>query len=65
MATQREMHLLDIRIVERNLEKGLLSRKDYAKYLKDLPDVGDKAEPVSERQPLEPRGESAAASDDE
>lgn len=57
MATQREMHLLDKRIAERNIESGLLNRKKYTKYLKDLPDVSDKAEPIAEHQPLEPRSE--------
>ena len=54
MATQREMHLLDVRIVERNIDKGLLPRKKYTKYIKDLPDVTDKSEPIAEHQPLEP-----------
>jgi len=54
MATQREMHLLDIRIVERNIAKGLVTRKAYNKYIKDLPDTTDKSEPISEPQPLEP-----------
>ena len=54
MATQREMHLLDVRIVERNIDKGLLPRKKYTKHIKDLPDVTDKSEPIAEHQPLEP-----------
>ena len=54
MATQREMHLLDIRIVERNIEKGLITRKAYNKHIKDLADVTDKSEAISEPQPLEP-----------
>lgn len=58
MATQRDMHLLDVRIVDRNMENGLLNRTKYAKYIKDLPDVSDKAEPISEHQPLEPRSET-------
>jgi hypothetical protein len=57
MATQREMHLLDIRIAERNIAKGLLTRKEWDKHIKDLPDATDKSEPVSERQPLEPAEE--------
>ncbi len=61
MATQRDMHLLDKRIADRNIESGLLNSKKYAKYLKDLPDVSDKAEPIAEHQPLEPRSEEAEA----
>lgn len=57
MATQRDMNLLDVRIVDRNIQKGLIKRKEYDKYLKGLSDVSDKAEPVSEHQPLEPRSE--------
>jgi len=54
MATQREMHLLDVRVADRNMKSGLLDRNNYTKYIKDLPDVSDKAEPISEHQPLEP-----------
>lgn len=56
MATQREMEQFDVRIVERNIRRGRLARKDYDKYLKDLPDVTDKAQEITEHQPLEPRG---------
>ena len=34
--------LLDRRTVERNIKKGLLTRKDYEKHLKSLDDVADK-----------------------
>ena len=34
--------LYDKRTVERNIKKGLLSRKDYDKHLKMLDDVADK-----------------------
>ncbi|MFH2009089.1 MAG: hypothetical protein ABI333_21040 [bacterium] len=49
------MNLLDVRIAERNIKKGLLSRKAFNKHIKELEDVTDKSEPVSERQPLEPK----------
>lgn len=39
-------HLVDKRIVKRNIEKGLLSRKDHQKYLKDLPDASDNMDVV-------------------
>lgn len=38
--------LVDKRIVERNLRKGLLKEADYAKYIAALPDVADKGEMV-------------------
>lgn len=34
--------LYDKRTVDRSIKKGLLSRKDYEKYLKALDDVADK-----------------------
>jgi hypothetical protein len=34
--------LFDKRTVDRNIKKGLISRKDYEKHLKTLEDVGDK-----------------------
>ena len=33
----------DVRILERKLRRGLISRKDHDKYLKSLPDLTDKA----------------------
>jgi hypothetical protein len=57
MATQREMNLFDNRIVHRNLRRGLISQAEYDRYLKELPDVTDKAEAISEPQPLEPQDE--------
>jgi hypothetical protein len=34
--------LYDRRTVERNIKKGLLTRKDYEKHLKSLDDVAEK-----------------------
>ncbi len=61
MATQRDMHLLDNRIAERNIRKGLLTQKDFDKHINSLPDVADKAELISEHQPLEPWSEADEA----
>ena len=36
--------LVDKRIVERNIKKGLITRKDYEKHLSDLRDRADNAE---------------------
>ena len=38
---------MDTRVVERNLERGVIQGKDYDKAVKDLPDDGDNAEYVS------------------
>lgn len=43
--------LVDKRLVERNIHKGLISRKDFEKHLKDLPDSADNAEEVEFEPP--------------
>jgi hypothetical protein len=43
-----ERLLYDIRIIERNIKKGLVNRKDYHEYLKTLPDAADKIAPSSD-----------------
>ena len=40
--------LYDVRNVERNIKRGLLTRKDYEKYLKSLGDSKDKATPLED-----------------
>lgn len=56
MATQRDLEQFDVRIVQRNIRRGKGLRKDYDKYLSQLPDVADKAVEIEEHQPLEPKG---------
>ena len=34
--------IYDRRTIDRNIKKGLLTRKDYEKHLKSLEDVGEK-----------------------
>ncbi len=46
MADTSENKVVDRRVVQRYLRKGLLDEKDYEQYLKKLPDVGDQAIPV-------------------
>ncbi len=41
----KNTRLFDARTVERNIRKGLITRKDYEKHLKSLPDVTDKIAP--------------------
>ena len=38
--------LYDKRIIERNIKKGLIQRKDLEKHLKELPDVADNMQVV-------------------
>ena len=39
--------LYDIRVLERNIRKGLIARKDVEKYLKSLPDRTDNTAPLA------------------
>ena len=41
----KNLRLFDIRTIERNIRKGLTTRKDYEKILKTLEDVSDKIAP--------------------
>ena len=40
-----DLHSYDARIVERNIKRGLISRKDYDKFIRSLPDAKDKVRP--------------------
>ncbi len=41
--------LLDKRVVERNIKKGLVTREEYDKSVSSLPDVADGAELIKAR----------------
>lgn len=41
-ADAKNVRLFDRRTVERNIKKGLITRKDYEKHLKALADVAEK-----------------------
>jgi hypothetical protein len=41
---EEKNHLFDKRLTERNLMKGIISQKDYERFLKDLPDLKEKYE---------------------
>jgi hypothetical protein len=47
--------LFDRRVVERNIKKGLITRKDYEKHLKSLGDVAGNIASADERteEPIE------------
>jgi hypothetical protein len=49
----RTARLYDRRTVERNIKKGLVSRKDYEKHLKALDDVAGKGVYGGELEDLE------------
>jgi hypothetical protein len=42
----KPIRLFDVRTIDRTIRKGLITRKDYDKHLKNLPDVADKAAPA-------------------
>ena len=45
---EREEQFFDVRLVERLMKKGLVKQKDYDKYLKNLADVEDEGEFISD-----------------
>jgi hypothetical protein len=63
--------LYDKRTVERNIKKGLFSRKDYEKHLKSLEDIADKGvfggpeSDAREATPSASASPSAGMSDDD
>ncbi len=53
----KDARLFDVRIVERNIKRGLITRKEYERFLKSLPDVAEKVVATSdapEAPPAEP-----------
>ncbi len=46
MAETLDPKLIDKRIAERNLRKGLLDEKTYERHIKGLPDLAEKAAPI-------------------
>jgi hypothetical protein len=50
--------LFDRRIVERNIRRGVITRKDYEKFLKSLDDASDKIAPA-DRPTAEPEAAPA------
>lgn len=56
--------LFDRRIVERNIKRGLITRKDYDKFLKSLADAAEKVKSPDEDQASEGAPAEAAGSSD-
>jgi hypothetical protein len=50
----RDLRLFDLRTVERNMKRGLVSRKDYERFLKSLPDAAEKIAPTEEPETAPP-----------
>lgn len=43
---KREDFLYDVRVTDRHIKEGVITKKDYDKHLSGLPDVEDKSEPL-------------------
>ena len=50
----KDVRLFDLRTVERNLTRGLITRKEYERFLKSLPDVTEKVAPAEEPEGTPP-----------
>ncbi|MCC6712831.1 MAG: hypothetical protein IT344_05645 [Candidatus Dadabacteria bacterium] len=61
----REDFLYDVRIVNRNIRDGAVSKKDYGKYLDGLPDVEANSEPLIIEDEPETLSTVSAAADTE
>ena len=44
--SKKEDFLYDVRIAERHIQDGALTKKEYEQHLKNLPDVEEKGEPL-------------------
>ncbi len=42
----KDARLFDVRIVERNIKRGIITRKEYERFLKSLGDAAEKAAPT-------------------
>jgi hypothetical protein len=61
----KNLRLFDRRVVERNIKKGIVTRKDYEKYLKSLGDTATNIASPEERVEDEPDDDDLDALDDE
>jgi hypothetical protein len=55
--------LVDLRIVDRNIRKGKISRKEYDTFVSALPDVEDNATELILDDDLEEEAEEEASTD--
>ena len=59
MADTFENKLVDRRVVKRYVRRGIVDEKDYAAWLKSLPDLADQALPVESAMDGEPTDDEA------
>jgi hypothetical protein len=43
---KKEEFIYDVRVTNRHIREGVITKKEYDKYLSELPDVEDKSEPL-------------------
>jgi len=48
MSGKETEQVYDIRVLERNVRKGVIARKDVERYLKALPDRADNVAPMDD-----------------
>jgi hypothetical protein len=52
----KDVRLFDLRTIERNIKRGLITRKEYERFLKSLPDAADNIAPSeAEATPAAPQ----------
>jgi hypothetical protein len=56
----KNLRLYDRRTIERNIKKGLITRKDYEKFQKAQPDAADKVMPPEEKAVVDASDEDDA-----
>jgi hypothetical protein len=59
MAETFETKLIDRRVVKRYVRKGIVDEREYAAWLKALPDLADQAVPVESAMDGEPADDEA------
>ena len=60
----KDERLFDVRTIERSIRRGLVTRKEYEKFVKGLPDVTEKAI-TAEVEPAERPAEAPAPAPEE
>ena len=60
MADTLDIKLIDKRVAERNIKKGLLDAKDYERFMKSLPDLAEVADVIEAK--MEPTQVTATGS---
>ncbi len=64
-AEAKNLRLYDRRTIERNIKKGLITRKDYEKFLKSLEDAKEKGVMGAEIPEVEDQIQDDGLDDDE